>query len=118
LFDRYRAGRDVIARFTKDPPYAYVIPREQRDKVEAATLVEKLMIDGIEVHQSTTSGSSYKEGDWVVLMDQPFAALVKELFDIQKYPEIPRPPAVAVAAAAPAAGGGGGGGRGAGGGRG
>jgi hypothetical protein len=24
LFDRYRAGRDVIARFTKDPPYAYI----------------------------------------------------------------------------------------------
>jgi hypothetical protein len=50
LFDRYRAGRDVIARFTKDPPYAYVIPREQRDTPTAATLVEKLLTDGIEVH--------------------------------------------------------------------
>ena len=30
----------------------------------------------------------YKEGDWVILMDQPFAALVKELFDVQKYPRI------------------------------
>src|ERR1035438_9916688 len=85
LFDRYRAGRDVVARFTKDPPFAYVIPREQRDTQTAATLVEKLLIDGIEVHQATresaTAGGNYKEGDWVVLMDQPFAALVKELFD-------------------------------------
>ena len=32
LFGRYKAGRDVIARFQKDPPYAYVIPREQRDR--------------------------------------------------------------------------------------
>ncbi len=32
LYDRYRAGRDVIDHFTKDPPYAYVIPREQRDR--------------------------------------------------------------------------------------
>jgi hypothetical protein len=110
LFDRYRAGRDVIAHFTKDPPYAYVIPREQRDTPTAATLVEKLLIDGIEVHQATheftANGSTYKEGDWVVLMDQPFAALVKELFDIQKYPQLPGMPATA----APAAGGRGGGG--------
>src|SRR3954452_8351804 len=84
LFDRYRAGRDVMARFTNDPPYAYVIPREQRDRPTAAVLVEKLHMAGIEVHQATKSlmanGGAYKEGDWFVLMDQPFAALVKELF--------------------------------------
>jgi hypothetical protein len=117
LFDRYRAGRDVIARFSKDPPYAYIIPREQRDSPTAATLVEKLLIDGIEVHQAahefTANGSTYKEGDWVVLMDQPFAALVKELFDIQKYPNLPGMPQPSNAAAAAGGGGRGGGGRGA-----
>jgi len=116
LYGRYKAGRDVIARFTKDPPYAYVIPREQRDKVTAALLVEKLMIDGIEVHQATkdfsANGATYHEGDWVVLMDQPFAALVKELFDIQKYPEIPHPPAIDAGRGGAGGGGGGGGGRG------
>jgi hypothetical protein len=114
LFDRYRAGRDVIARFAKDPPYAYIIPREQRDTPTAATLVEKLMVDGIEVHQAThefkANGGTYKEGDWVVFMDQPFAALVKELFDIQKYPNLPGMPQPAAAGAAAAGGGRGGGG--------
>src|SRR5580698_2694048 len=109
LYDRYRAGRDVIARFTKDPPYAYEIPREQRDRNTAAVLVEKLIVDGIEVHQASqkfaANGTTYKEGDWVVLMDQPFAALVKELFEIQKYPDL-HPPSIAAADA-------GGGGRGA-----
>src|SRR3984885_3618899 len=138
LYDRYRAGHDVIEHFTKDPPYAYVIPREQRDRNTAAVLVEKLMVDGIEMHQATqkfvANGSTFQEGDWVVLMDQPFAALVKELFDVQKYPDLHPPslaaasgaaasaavpaPAVAApavaAAAAPAAAGGGRGGRGAG----
>jgi len=98
LYDRYRAGRDVIARFTKDPPYAYVVPREQRDRGSAATLVEKLMMDGIEIHQAgaafRANGETYHAGDWVILMDQPFAALVKELFDIQKYPAAVRPPPV------------------------
>ena len=105
----------MIARFTKDPPYAYIIPREQRDRPTAAMLVEKLLIDGIEVHQATheftANRATYKEGDWVVLMDQPFAALVKELFDVQKYPELPHPPPVT--AAGPGGGGGGGGGGGA-----
>jgi hypothetical protein len=112
LYDRYRAGRDVIAHFTADPPYAYIIPREQRDSPTAATLVEKLLIDGIEVHQAThefkANGSNYQEGDWVVLMDQPFAALVKELFDIQKYPNLPGMPQPAAAAAAAGSGRGGG----------
>jgi ribosomal protein S18 acetylase RimI-like enzyme len=116
LYDRYRAGRDVIARFTKDPPYAYIIPREQRDTQTAAILVEKLMIDGIEVHQASrdfsANGATYKEGDWVVLMDQPFASLVKELFEVQKYPEMPR---IAQIGDGGGAGGGGRGGRGGGG---
>ena len=49
----------------------------------------------------------------MVLMDQPFAALVKELFDIQKYPNLPgmpQPTTGAVAAAGGRGGGGGGGG--------
>src|ERR1700722_4698798 len=100
LYDRYRAGHDVIEHYTADPPYAYVIPREQRDRSTAAVLVEKLMVDGIEVHQATqkftANGSTFQEGDWVVLMDQPFALLVKELFDLQKYPDL-RAPSIATA---------------------
>jgi hypothetical protein len=90
-FTRYQAGKQTIERFQKEPPYAYVIPREQRDLPTAETLVEKLLIAGIEVHQASdrfrANGETYPAGSWVVLMDQPFAALVKELFDVQKYPE-------------------------------
>jgi Zinc carboxypeptidase len=92
LYNRYQAGRDVIKRFETDPPYAYVIPQEQHDLPTAAILVEKLLINGIEVHQATrdfkVNGSIYKAGDWVVLMDQPFASLVKELFEAQHYPDL------------------------------
>jgi hypothetical protein len=92
LYTRYQAGRDVIERFRKDPPYAYVIPNEQRDLPTAATLVEKLIVNGIEVERASdnfkANGTTYKAGSWVVLMDQPFAALVKELFEVQKYPEL------------------------------
>jgi hypothetical protein len=38
------------------------------------------MLNGIEIHQST------KPDAWVILMDQPFSGLVKELFEPQQYP--------------------------------
>ena len=49
-------------------------------------LLEKLMLQGIEVHQST------KPDAWVILMDQPFAGLVKELFEPQVYPTLSQRP--------------------------
>ena len=97
LYNRYQAGRDVIARFTKEPPFAYVIPRDgQPDSPTAGVLIEKLLINGIEVHEASRTvhlnGMDYPAGTWVVLMDQPFAALVKDLFEVQKYPELPDAP--------------------------
>ena len=91
LYNRYQAARDNIERFRKEPPFAYVIPHQQRDLPTAATLVEKLLINGIEVHeaeQSFVANSRDYKGAWVILMDQPFSPLVKELFEIQQYPDL------------------------------
>jgi zinc carboxypeptidase len=96
LYNRYQAARDNVARFTKEPPYAYMISREQRDLPTAATLVQKMMIDGIEVHQTTQSfhanGRDYPAESWVIMMNQPFSPLVKELFEAQQYPELRESP--------------------------
>jgi hypothetical protein len=96
LFNRYQAARDNMERFRKEPPFAYIIPLEQRDLSEAATLVQKLMVNGIEVQQAAKSfhanGRDYGPGTWVVLMDQPFSPLVKELFEPQQYPELRETP--------------------------
>ncbi len=91
LYNRYQAARDNMERFRKEPPFAYIIPREQHDLPTAATLVEKLLINGIEVNVATkpvvANGRTYKDA-WVILMDQPFSPLVKELFEAQHYPEL------------------------------
>jgi hypothetical protein len=84
LMNRYMAARETIQHFEKEPPFAYVIPRVQRDAPTAAVLVEKLMLNGIEVHQGTVGGNDA----WVIEMNQPFAGMVKELFEPQKYPDI------------------------------
>jgi len=91
LYNRYQAARDNMERFRQEPPYAYVIPQEQRDLPAAAILVDKLLINGIEVHQASqpfaVNGREYKNA-WVVLMDQPFSPLVKELFEAQQWPDL------------------------------
>lgn len=96
LYNRYQAARDNVERFEKEAPFAYVISREQRDLPEAAALVEKLMINGIEVHEAKkafhANGREYPAGTWVVLMDQPFSPLVKELFEPQRYPDLRETP--------------------------
>jgi Zinc carboxypeptidase len=96
LFNRYQAAADNVKKFTNEPPYAYVVPLEQRDLYEAATLVQKMMINGIEVQQATkpfhANGREYATGTWVILMDQPFSPLVKELFDAQHYPDLRETP--------------------------
>jgi hypothetical protein len=96
LYNRYQAARDNMERFRKEPPFAYVISSEQRDLPTAATLVEKLLINGIEVHQAAqaifANGRQYPVGSWVILMEQPYAPLVKELFEPQHYPELRESP--------------------------
>src|SRR6185369_5150393 len=91
LYNRYQAARDNMERFRQEPPFAYVIPQEQRDAPTAAILIDRLLINGIEVHQATqpfaANGREYANA-WVVLMDQPFSPLVKELFEAQQWPDL------------------------------
>ena len=92
LYNRYQAAADNVTRFTKEPPFGYVVPLEQRDLPTAATLIQKLMVNGIEVQQVAkpfhANGREYAPGTWVILMDQPFSPLVKELLEPQQYPEL------------------------------
>jgi hypothetical protein len=90
-YNRYQAARDNIAHFSKEPPFAYVIPSKQSDTPEAALLAQKMIDNGLDVYASKAgfkaNGVEYPAGSWVIPMDQPFSALAKELFERQKYPD-------------------------------
>ncbi|MEW6456822.1 MAG: M14 metallopeptidase family protein [Acidobacteriota bacterium] len=96
LFDKYKMGKDVIERFRKEPPVAWIIPADQRDPDAAALLIEKMMLLGVEVNRATSKftadGVTYPEGSYVIKMDQPFALFVKNIFEIQKYPDLRKYP--------------------------
>lgn len=96
IFNRYQAGRDTIARFASSPPFAYVVPEAQRDPQTAALMLDRLRLNGIEISRAsaafTAGGRAFPAGTWVILMDQPFALLAKELFDVQAYPDLGKTP--------------------------
>jgi Zinc carboxypeptidase len=92
LLNRYRAGRDQIRLGLKQAPYAYIIPQEQRDPVAAVELLRRLAFGGVHVSQLTAPAAvddvTYPAGTWIVPTDQEFAALAREVLDIQKYPDL------------------------------
>ena len=92
LYNRYQAGRDQIARGRNTAPFAYVIPREQRDPAAAVDLLKRLAFGGVRVSQLTASavldGVTYPAGTWIIPTDQEFAAMARELLDVQKYPDL------------------------------
>jgi len=92
LYDRYWMGKDVMARFQKEPPYAWIIPQEQWDVPTAACLLNNMILLGIDVYKAEESfvfdGISYPAGTWVIPMSQPFALFVKAVFEEQSYPDL------------------------------
>lgn len=91
LYNRYQAARDNIRRYTDAPPYAYVIPSVQADASEGELLAHIMQENGIVIRESESgfqaNGRDYPAGSWVILMNQPYSAMAKELFEIQRYPE-------------------------------
>lgn len=96
LLNRYRAGRQQIEQFRKGPPYAFVVPQQQRDPVAAVELLRRLAFQGVRVSQLTApaaiDGVRYEAGAWVVPMDQEFAETARQVLEVQKYPELRESP--------------------------
>ena len=92
LYNRYQAGRDTIRKYEEEPPYAYFIPQQQRDPVAAVEMLRRLAFHGIDIYQLEKAvshdGASYPADTWVIPMNQEFAALVRQLFNVQNYPDL------------------------------
>jgi len=92
LLNRYRAGVQQIELGRKKAPFAYFIPQEQRDPVAAVELLRRLAFGGVRVSQLmanvTVDGVALPAGTWVIPTDQEFAALAREVLDVQRYPDL------------------------------
>jgi hypothetical protein len=92
LYNRYQAGRNTIAQYRKQPPYAYIVPRQQRDPMAPVQLLRRLAFLGVRVSELTKTveyeGRELPPGTWVVPMDQEYAQLVRTLLEVQHYPDL------------------------------
>jgi hypothetical protein len=92
LYNRYQSGRDVIRKYRASGPYAYIVPQQQHDPMAPVELLRRFAFHGIRISQldrdATYAGKSYPKGTWVIPMDQEFGELVREVFEVQHYPDM------------------------------
>ncbi|MDR1989015.1 MAG: hypothetical protein LBQ09_02150 [Acidobacteriaceae bacterium] len=93
----YEVNRQTIDEGRTASVKAIVIPADrQHDPREAAHLIEKLMIAGVEVYRADgtidAEDTQFAAGSYVIPMTQVFARYAKDLLEKQTYPEIRKSP--------------------------
>ncbi len=87
----YQMGRDAIEKGETEKPFAYVIPSQQWNTGEEASLVNVLRIGGVEVEKATKSfkagDKKYRAGSYVIYSGQAFRPYLRDLLEKQEYPD-------------------------------
>ena len=96
LENYYIKNKMMIEQGKTRAPYAYVVPTQQRRRVEAADLMNHFRREAVEVHTATApfaiGNVQVAAGDYIIRLDQPYGGLVNTLLGVQWYPEQnPRP---------------------------
>jgi hypothetical protein len=92
LWNAYLKAKRQTERGAQGKPAAYVIPATQHDPLTAVKLVNKLLVQGIEIKQATkaftaANGMSYAAGSYVVSLAQPKMGLIRYLLGQTLYPD-------------------------------
>ena len=91
LRNAYLKAKRQIERGATSKTVAYVVPRAQHDPVTTGKLIEKLLVQGIEIHVAdegfTADDVAYPAGSYVVRLDQPKYGLIKSLLGRTFYPD-------------------------------
>ncbi|MBI3491505.1 MAG: hypothetical protein HY047_06965, partial [Acidobacteria bacterium] len=92
----YEVNRQTIEDGKKGNPSAILVPADQHDAREAAHLVDRLNLGGVEVYRAEAAfeadGKTYGAGTYVIPMTQVFARYAKDMLEKQTYPEVRRAP--------------------------
>lgn len=82
--------RKEVEKGKTQPPYYYILAKQQHDKSEFVELVNLLIEHGVETYflKTTLEASNriFSEGDVVIPLAQPFRPFIKEVMEKQKYP--------------------------------
>ncbi len=85
------AAERAIAAGTHDAPRAWILPNSNTDRGATQRLAETLLLSGVELFVADApidaDGRTWPAGSIVIRRDQPYGQHVKDLFEVQRYPE-------------------------------
>jgi len=91
LRNAYLKGKRQTERGAEGTPKAYAIPPFQHDPLTAAKLIEKLMVQGIEIKRAKkefiADELTYPKGTYVVSLSQPKMGLIRYLLGRTFFPD-------------------------------
>jgi hypothetical protein len=87
----YRKGANSWRKGLEQPPYAFVIPADQGDRLRVAQMVNRLLDQRIEVSRAgaplRVAEGSFSAGSFVVRLDQPYRNYAVDLLTPQAFPQ-------------------------------
>ncbi len=91
FLNMYRIARNSIEKGETIAPYAFVIPRDQKDPNRVAKMINILISNGPEIHQATGSfkanDTEYPSGTYVIKLSQAYRPFIIDILSPQYYPD-------------------------------
>lgn len=91
LTNALEAAERSIAKGRTESPRAWILPPENRDRAAVWRLIDALLVSGVEIDIAESDfladGREWPAGSIVIKRDQPYGQYVKDLFEIQRFPE-------------------------------
>jgi len=92
LWNAYQKAKNQTARGAAMDTPNYVIPTIQHDPITANFMVQKLLVQGIDIQKATkpftsADGHSYEAGSYIISMAQPKMGLIRNLLDRNFFPD-------------------------------
>jgi hypothetical protein len=98
LLSKYTIASGIIEKHKGDPPFGWIVPKEQADANTVVRMLEKLMLLGVELYEArepfTEDGRQYPAGTIFIPVSQPFGMYVKTMLEKQAYPDLRKNPAL------------------------
>lgn len=92
LMNYYRMCKEAVEAGKAGKPFAYIIPRDQKDPQTAAKMIEILQLGAVEVYwnekEFKIDNTIYPANSYIVYTAQPNGKYVKDLFEEQRYPDL------------------------------
>ncbi|MFC2160432.1 M14 family metallopeptidase [Acidobacteriota bacterium] len=92
LFNKWRVAKDVMEQYLNEPPYGWIIPRDQKDEHTTTLMINRFILNGIEVYTAdegfSHNGIDYPKGSYLIPTSQPFGLFARNLMEKQDYPDL------------------------------